>query len=213
MKKKLPTGRKPGTRPRRHKYKEGTRVPLSLRITPDMKTLLDQSSERAGRSQSAEVEIRMERSDVKDGLLPDALYLRLGGMGSELVLDIVAAVEMTRQITCHLTMMEEGEWLPDDWLRDPRCLDGMNDAIARVLARFNQPPQPNAPRMIVLKRGEWHRVGEAADSWVPVVREREKAWRVRQHEEAIEATKATVRNEFNRPLVPVTTERKKGRPS
>ncbi|HSS85713.1 MAG TPA: hypothetical protein VLL30_18310 [Reyranella sp.] len=178
-----------------------------------MKTLLDQSSERAGRSQSAEVEIRMERSDVKDGLLPDALYLRLGGMASELLLDVVAAVEMARQIACVLTMIEQGEWSSDDWLRDPRCLVGMNDAIARVLARFNQPPQPNEPRMIVLERGEWHRLGEAAASWVPVVRAREKAWRIRQHEEAIEATKATVRNEFNRPLVPVTTKRKKGRQS
>jgi hypothetical protein len=176
-----------------------------------MKSLLDQSSERAGRSQSAQVEIMMERADVKDGLLPDALYLRLGGMGSELVLEVVAAVEMTRQIACHLTMLEHGAWEPDDWLRDSRCLIGANDAISRVLARFNQPPPPNEPSMMVLERGEWHRLGEAAVSWVPVVRAREKAWRVRQHQEAIEATKATIRNEFNRP-VPVTAKRKRGQP-
>jgi hypothetical protein len=207
--KKLATGRKPGSRPRRRKYKEGTRVPLSLRITRDMKTLLDQSSERAGRSQSAEVEIRMERSDVKDGLLPDALYLRLGGMGSELALAVVAAIEMARQISFHLTTLERDVWSPDDWLRDPRCRIGALDAVARVSARFDQPLQPNEPSMIVLERGEWHRVGEAAASWVWPVLAQEKAWRIRQHEEAIEAAKATIRNELNLfPMVGTKTKKR-----
>lgn len=48
-------------RPRRDP-KEGERVGLSLRVTPDRKRRLDAAVDHSGRSQSAEVELRLDRS-------------------------------------------------------------------------------------------------------------------------------------------------------
>jgi hypothetical protein len=65
-------------RPRRHKYAKGERVPLSLRVRPEIKALIDRASAAAGRSQSAEVEHRLEQSMHTERLLLDAIAFRYG---------------------------------------------------------------------------------------------------------------------------------------
>ena len=44
----------------------GERVPLGLRVTPEMKRRLDAAAKESGRSQSQEAEIRLERSFDRD---------------------------------------------------------------------------------------------------------------------------------------------------
>lgn len=49
--------------------KPGERVQLGLRVTPEMKRLLDSASRASGRSQSQEAEIRLLRSFEQDPIL------------------------------------------------------------------------------------------------------------------------------------------------
>jgi uncharacterized protein (DUF1778 family) len=47
----------------------GERVPLSLRVTPEIKLRLAEAAKRSGRSQSQEAELRLERSFDRSELL------------------------------------------------------------------------------------------------------------------------------------------------
>lgn len=165
--KKLPAGRKPGGRPRRHKYKANERVSLSLRVTPQIKAMIDRASEGSGRSQSAEVEFRLEQSYYTEDLLTDVLKLRHGTTGAGVMLALSDAVVNARQIANTLVVKEDGEWSPDRWLDDPRCFAGLVDAIKAVLARLHptEPAPPPDELMIELAPGRWDLLGEAAAGW------------------------------------------------
>jgi hypothetical protein len=65
-------------RKRRGRPSLGERVGLGLRVTPELKQLIDDAAKRSGRSQSQEVEFRLERSFERQHLLPDALELSYG---------------------------------------------------------------------------------------------------------------------------------------
>jgi hypothetical protein len=54
------------------KPKAGERVPLGLRVTADIKRKLDGAAEKAGRSQSQEAELRLERSFDHDDIFGGA---------------------------------------------------------------------------------------------------------------------------------------------
>jgi hypothetical protein len=56
----------------------GKRIPLGLRVTPQLKSKLDFAAEQTGRSQSQEAELRLERSFEREELLPDVLALAYG---------------------------------------------------------------------------------------------------------------------------------------
>ena len=63
---------------RRGRPSLGERVPLGLRVTPEMKRRLDDAAKRSGRSQSQEAEFRLERSFDRTDLLSEALRLAYG---------------------------------------------------------------------------------------------------------------------------------------
>jgi hypothetical protein len=63
---------------RRGRPSVGERVPLGLRVTPEMKRRLDEAAKRSGRSQSQEAEFRLERSFDRTDLLPEVLRLEFG---------------------------------------------------------------------------------------------------------------------------------------
>jgi TraY domain len=63
---------------RRGRPSVGERVPLGLRVTPEMKRRLDEAAKRSGRSQSQEAEFRLERSFDRSDLLSDVLRLEFG---------------------------------------------------------------------------------------------------------------------------------------
>ena len=80
------------------------RVPLSLRVTPQVKALLDAASAKSGRSQTQEIEFRLERSFDRDGMLPEVLSRAYGGqlagllmvLGEVLTSTIAIATARTR---------------------------------------------------------------------------------------------------------------------
>jgi hypothetical protein len=63
---------------RRGRPSLGERVPLGLRVTPEMKRRLDEAARRSGRSQSQEAEFRLERSFDRTDLLSEVLSLNYG---------------------------------------------------------------------------------------------------------------------------------------
>lgn len=65
----------------------GERVPLSLRVTPEMKRRLDAAAEQSGRSQSQEAELRLERTFDRQGLLFEILALAYGS--ERIALDLI----------------------------------------------------------------------------------------------------------------------------
>lgn len=72
---KLP--RPPGGRPKR-KLKPGERVPLSLRVTPDVKAQLEKAASKSGRSQSQEAEFRLEQTFRDEGVIQQVTALKFG---------------------------------------------------------------------------------------------------------------------------------------
>lgn len=70
------TGRPLKTR-KRGRPSIGKRVGLGLRITPEMKARIEAQCEIAGRSQSQEVEMRLERSFWLDDMLKAKLLCEL----------------------------------------------------------------------------------------------------------------------------------------
>src|SRR5262245_2407464 len=81
-----------GGRPKR-KISPGERVPLGLRVTPSLKSVLDKAAERSGRSQSQEAELRLERTFRDQSLLPDALELAYGRQLAGLLMILARAMK------------------------------------------------------------------------------------------------------------------------
>jgi hypothetical protein len=165
---KTATARRVGGRPRRRKYKTNERVPLSLRVQPHIKKLIDSASERTGRSQSMEAEVRLEQSAHTEGLLPDALLLRHGIMGARLIMRVSTALEAVRQVACHLVLQERGAWNPDDWLKDPRCYAEVEAAFARILARVRPANPVMPPPALVPTPTTFNGLGAWAADWAMV---------------------------------------------
>ena len=84
----LPRKRRKFGGPPKREPKEGERVALSLRMTPDLKRRLDAAAEAGGRSQSQEAEFRLERSFAREDLLVDALCLRYSREAAGIVLAV-----------------------------------------------------------------------------------------------------------------------------
>src|SRR5215472_18764726 len=66
----------PGRKP--HPAQPGTRVSLGLKVTPDVKTRLDETAKNNGRTQSHEAEVRLERSFEDEDALDRAMLLAFG---------------------------------------------------------------------------------------------------------------------------------------
>jgi hypothetical protein len=108
---------KRGGRPSR-KPKAGERVPLGLRVTPDVKLMLDHAAAVSGRSQSQEAELRLEQS-----------FDRLGGPRTAAVLKSLAG----------LAELETGD---RHWLDDHATFNAVVNSWMRVLERL-APPIPD----------------------------------------------------------------------
>jgi hypothetical protein len=106
MQVKLP--RRAGGRPKR-KLKPGERVPLSLRVTPEAKRLIDAASERSGRSQSAEVEFRLEASFKSEKLLSQVLELAYGSEFASLLLTLAETMRTAGVYAASVSFHAEAE--------------------------------------------------------------------------------------------------------
>jgi len=75
---KLSTTKNRGGRPRMHEVEPGERIPVSLRVTPEMKHKLDEACLHSGRSMAQELEFRVALSLDRASLLDEILSLRMG---------------------------------------------------------------------------------------------------------------------------------------
>jgi hypothetical protein len=120
-----------GGRPQR-KPKPGERVPLGLRVTPQMKVRLDKAAEQSGRSQSQEAEFRLQQSFSNE----DAVTAALGGPELRPIATIMAA-----------TFAHSGQnhaprdWAAADWIRDQACY--REAALATMEALLLSMPDPS----------------------------------------------------------------------
>jgi hypothetical protein len=111
--------------PAKRAPKEGERVALSLRMTPDLKRRLDEAAEAGGRSQSQEAEVRLERSFDRTDLLSEVMSLEFGDRLAGLLIMLGHAMKSAAHFT-GLMLLERNKlrqvprspWL-DDWADDP----------------------------------------------------------------------------------------------
>jgi hypothetical protein len=142
-------------RPRKH----GERVPLGLRVTPDLKAKLDQAALASGRSQSQEAELRLEHTFNAAHAVFDALDLAYGRKLTGLLLAIarLAQITGTRGVFLSRADIAGGE----DWLSDPYAYDQAVRAIGFLLEAFRPKGKIIAPRDTMgLPEAAYERLGE-----------------------------------------------------
>jgi hypothetical protein len=86
----------------------GKRIPLGLRVTPDLKRKLDFAAEETGRSQSQEAELRLERSFEREEMLPDVLTLAYGEEVAGILMTLGLVLAQTKSLA-EFGMLEVGE--------------------------------------------------------------------------------------------------------
>jgi hypothetical protein len=115
-------------------YEPGERVPLSCRITPEMKAKLDNSAQYNGRSLAQEVELRLAQSFENDRFLEGAFDLVFGrALGGLLLIlgrtmqasGMQTALEATRSYDAAQT-----------WLEDSRAFGQAAEAAMALLDGF-----------------------------------------------------------------------------
>ncbi len=124
--------RKPGRPGRPRKF--GERVPLGLRVTPELKIKLDSAAKASGRSQSQEAELRLEQSLKSEEALYKALDLAYGGELTALVLALARALHLTGTRAVFVGDMTKVD--AKDWMLDPYAFDQAVHAANRVLEAF-----------------------------------------------------------------------------
>jgi len=63
----------------------GERVPMSFRVPPEVKEMMDQAAEKSGRSVAQEIEMRLVRSFRMEKLRDEVLELAFGRIDSDLI--------------------------------------------------------------------------------------------------------------------------------
>jgi TraY domain len=76
----------------------GVRAGLSLRVTAELKTELEEAAESNGRSLSQEAEFRLERTFANQSLLDDVLTLAYGDRLAKLLMQIGDAIVLQVQL-------------------------------------------------------------------------------------------------------------------
>jgi len=114
--------------------KFGERLPLGLRVTPELKKKLNDASNASGRSLSQEAELRLEHSFNTTNVLFEALDLAYGRRWTGLLLALaqVARTTGTRAVAVSQWQFNGCE----DWVLDPYAFDQVVSAINVVLEAF-----------------------------------------------------------------------------
>jgi predicted transcriptional regulator len=135
------------------------RVPLGLRVTPEIKKRLDDAAKDNGRSQSQEAEMRLEHTFTATNAVLDALDLAYGRRLTGLLLAMAHAAQLTgtRAVFVSQANITGGE----DWMSDPYAYDQAVKAIEVLLEAYRPagkvripPPQPGLPEAAYARLGE-----------------------------------------------------------
>jgi hypothetical protein len=147
-----------GGRPRTRQPKEGQRLTISVRVTPRLRTLLDESAQESGRSMSQEAEALLERTFEFRHSLRETLELAYGKHLSGLLLVIGDTVAKTaaaiQGVSIFATPKSErpGKYNFNRCLSDSWTYTEIAEAI-EVLMRELRPPGSGEPPKAV--RDAW----------------------------------------------------------
>ncbi len=109
-------------------------MPLSLRVTPELKEKLDNAAQASGRSQTQEIEFRLERSFDRSELLPETMALTYGRELAGLLMVMGQALKDSSMLS--VVMLEPtGESL-SAWFQDPFVYDQAAKALYKIVNHF-----------------------------------------------------------------------------
>src|SRR5204863_128627 len=92
------------------KSEASPRVPLALKVRPELKQRLDSAARESGRTQSQEAELRLEQS-IRDGaLLPELLRLKYGSQLAGTLLALGEAMQVAGQQS-HSQIARAKSWM------------------------------------------------------------------------------------------------------
>jgi hypothetical protein len=122
---------------RRGRPTVGERVPLGLRVTPELKRRLDAATRATGRSQSQEAEVRLERSFDRQDLITEVLSVAFDRPSAGIILAIGHLMHCAGS-------QHHALYLGDvqHWTEDPAAFD---DAVEAALT-FLQAVKPRKGR-------------------------------------------------------------------
>jgi hypothetical protein len=127
----------------------GQRVPLGLRVTPELKERLDNAAKETGRSQSQEAELRLERTFREGDLLPELMAATFGAKLAALLMVVGDAMSAVGPTVAHIdTQTPEGA---EDWLNNPVAFDQAVKAARTVLDAMAPAGQttPRSPKVSI----------------------------------------------------------------
>jgi len=151
----LPKARDRGGRPRKKAIKPGDRVPIGLRVTPQMKAAIDAAAANSGRSQSQEIEMRLEFSFKQEKDAPDLIVAKYGRRIGVLLIMMGSAIKATGAGAAASGVLPMStladSWLGNDsWLDDPFLYDQATKAVSALL-EWSRPEgdvtDPQLPRV------------------------------------------------------------------
>lgn len=91
---------RPGRKPR--PAKQGQRVSLGLKVTPEIKNWLDAEAKRNGRTQSQEAEARLENSFRNERVFDEAIDLVFGPIDGDLLISVFGEIMKAASRTSNL---------------------------------------------------------------------------------------------------------------
>ena len=118
------------------------RVPLSLRVTPQLKSKLDAAAVDTGRSQTQEIEFRLEQSFDRTELIFDSMKLAYGAELAGLLMLIGRAMSGAGR-TAGLKA-NTFQFTGEEWLADPFAYDQASNAAVAVLKGLRPPKRVTA---------------------------------------------------------------------
>ena len=121
----------------------GSRVPLGLRVTADVKSRLDGAAEASGRSQSQEAELRLERSFHEDDAQARVIEM-LGGPEIFRLLTIIGGAMSKAGRTAALLARHKPI---QDWASHPYAYDQAMKAAVAVLEGLRPPGEIREPEL------------------------------------------------------------------
>jgi predicted DNA-binding protein len=137
----------------------GERVPMSFRVTPELKERMDRAASASGRSVAQEIELRLENSfrDQED-VIRAALVLAYGPQLAALSQLIGDAARNTITVS-NFFFSDESQ---THWIDHPYTFEQVRAGIATLLDGLRPPGVPDVPKASRLSSGERIAIGPNA---------------------------------------------------
>ena len=130
---------RPGRKPRL--AKQGQRVSLGLKVTPEIKNRLDAAAELNGRTQSQEAEVRLQQSFRTEDLRDQVLELAFGRIDGDTLFSVFGEILKTAAEVSRLVSDAE------HWLDDPATRDAVGTLLRFLVSGLDESPETESPPM------------------------------------------------------------------